>query len=526
MSEFFLQIVNMSISAGWIVLAVLLLRVVLKNAPRWITVLLWGIVAVRLVCPLSVESVISLMPSAETISPEIMTDNTPEINSGISIINNTINPIIGGLASPRPQISANPLQIMIKILSVVWIIGIVLLIAYTAISSWHLHRKVRTAVLLRDNIYQSEAVISPFVLGIIKPKIYLPFNMNTQNTEYVTLHEQAHIKRRDHLWKPLGFLLLTLHWFNPLMWLGYILLCRDIELACDEKVVKDLNVEERADYSQALLFCSVNRRMVAACPLAFGEVSVKERVKSVLSYKKPAFCIIIIAIIASIIVAVCFLTNPINSSDEIIEKLVNLDGYDVIEQDIQSITLSVPISALPESIYSQDGHQFSKDEIIVYKDDTAAVYLKSAQYSNEGTDNLYFCFDFTFDLPKKIGKTIYPFEILEDGLGSSVHVKNGILRADNGEFTDAVHYRGEGSDELIWFYVSTDALKQAQGTISFDININQISYWMDGEDYDSVSNVGGIDAINDNNYNLPKLYVRHGKSSTTAWLYSNFVWIW
>ena len=269
MADIFLKIVNMSISASWIALAVLILRLLLKKAPKWITVLLWGIVAIRLICPFNFESVMSLIPSTETISTDIMMDRTPTIDSGIPIVNKTINPIISSSFAPDPVASANPLQILIPILSIAWVSGIMIMLIYTVISYLRVKRKIGTAVLLRDNIYQSESVVSPFVLGIIKPKIYLPFNMNEQDMEHVIAHEEAHIRRKDHLWKPLGFLILTIHWFNPLMWLGYVLLCRDIELACDEKVIKELNTEQKADYSQALLSCSVNRRMIAACPLAF-----------------------------------------------------------------------------------------------------------------------------------------------------------------------------------------------------------------------------------------------------------------
>jgi len=289
MSEVFLKIINMSISASYIVLAVLLLRLLLKRAPKWIAVVLWGIVAVRLVCPFSIESVLSLIPSSEVVSPDIMMDRTPEINTGIPIVNQVVNPIIGSSFTPDPGTSANPLQLWIPTFAVIWIIGMVVLLIYTVISYVKVKSKIGTAVLYKDKIYQSENVISPFVLGLIKPKIYLPFNMDEKDMEHVVAHETAHICRKDHLWKPIGFLLLTLHWFNPIMWLGYVLLCRDIELACDEKVIKGLGHDERADYSQALLTCSVNRRIIAACPLAFGEVGVKDRVKSVLNYKKPAF---------------------------------------------------------------------------------------------------------------------------------------------------------------------------------------------------------------------------------------------
>lgn len=321
MSQIFLNIINMSISASYIVLAVLLLRLLLKKATKWITVVLWGIVAVRLICPFSIESVLSLIPSAETISPSIMTDSTPTINTGIPILNNTLNPIIGESLAPALGDSANPLQVLVPICTAIWIVGMVALLVYTVISYVRVKRKIGTAVLYKNNIFQSESVVSPFVLGLVKPKIYLPFNMSGVNMVHVVAHEQAHIRRKDHLWKPLGFILLTLHWFNPLMWLGYVFLCRDIELACDEKVIKELDHDARADYSQALLTCSVNRRMIAACPLAFGEVGVKDRVKSVLNYKKPAFWIIIAAIVACIVAAVCFLTNPINLNNSVDDEL-------------------------------------------------------------------------------------------------------------------------------------------------------------------------------------------------------------
>lgn len=314
----------MSISASWIVLAVLLLRLLLKKAPKWINGILWGIVGLRLIMPFSFESIFSLIPSSETIS-KAPDSPRPHFESGVTIIDNQVNDYLGEHYYEIVTRPTGHFADITTILAIVWIVGIVLLLAYTIISYSRVKNKIGTAVLLRDNIYQSENVISPFVLGIIKPKIYLPFNMNEQDMEHVIAHEQAHINRKDHWWKPLGFLILTLHWFNPLMWLGYVLLCRDIELACDEKVIKELNTEQKADYSQALLNCSVNRRMIAACPLAFGEVGVKDRVKSILNYKKPAFGIIVVAIIASIAVAVCFLTNPTsNKLKDIENRTLNL----------------------------------------------------------------------------------------------------------------------------------------------------------------------------------------------------------
>ncbi len=311
MSEVFLKIVNMSISASWIVFVVLLLRLFLKKAPKWITVLLWGIVGIRLIFPFSIESVMSLIPSAETVNPAVLISEVPEINTGFEVVDNIINPIIGETVTTiEPEKAVNTFKLSVLIFSKVWLIGIALMLIYALVSYLRVRKKVSTAVRIKDNIYQSENVVSPFVLGVIKPKIYLPFNMSKQDVGFVIAHEEAHIKRKDYLWKPFGFIILTLHWFNPLMWLGYALLCRDIEIACDEKVVKELSNDKRADYSQALLNCSVNRRMIAACPLAFGEVGVRERVRGVLNYKKPAFWIIVVSIIVIVITSVCLLTNP------------------------------------------------------------------------------------------------------------------------------------------------------------------------------------------------------------------------
>ena len=334
MSELFLKIINMSISASWLILAVLILRLVLKKAPKWVNVLLWGIVAVRLICPFSFESALSLIPSAETFPEKVISGPSFDIQTGISPVDNRINDYLGDRYFEGVTVPANNGNNIMTILTIVWIIGILLLVAYTIISYRRLHREIDTAVHYKDNIFQSENVSSPFVLGIINPRIYLPFSMNEQDLEHVVAHEQAHIRRKDHWWKPLGFLLLTIYWFNPLMWLAYVLLCRDIELACDEKVIKELGNEQRADYTQALVVCSVNRRMIAACPLAFGEVGVKDRVKSVMNYKKPAFWIIILAVIACVIVAVCFLTNPMGFQfDEATHTIVSANYFDMRNAD-------------------------------------------------------------------------------------------------------------------------------------------------------------------------------------------------
>ena len=336
MDDVFLKLVNLSISASWLILAVLVLRVVLKKAPKWVMPLLWGVVALRLVCLFSIESALSLIPSAETIPSEIVTETREPVLYEQATLDIVTNPTLPSAAEVPVGVSRQQAQVDFNIYSVLWLAGMAALLVHALVSAGKLKRKLATAVLLRDNIYESEFVDSPFVFGVVKPNIYLPMHMDEGTAAYVIAHERAHLARRDHWWKVLGYLVLALHWFNPLVWVAYILFCRDIELACDEKVVKGLDGAARADYSQALLSCAAPKRAVAACPLAFGEGNIKMRVKSALHYKKPAFWVAAAAVLAVVIVAVCFLTNPKSERGSLVwaQKLN--------AADVASIELYVP----------------------------------------------------------------------------------------------------------------------------------------------------------------------------------------
>ena len=336
MDDVFLKLVNLSISASWLILAVLVLRVVLKKAPKWVMPLLWGVVALRLVCLFSIESALSLIPSAETIPSEIVTETREPVLYEQATLDIVTNPTLPSAAEVPVGVSRQQAQVDFNIYSVLWLAGMAALLVHALVSAGKLKRKLATAILLRDNIYESEFVDSPFVFGVVKPNIYLPMHMDEGTAAYVIAHEHAHLARRDHWWKVLGYLVLALHWFNPLVWVAYILFCRDIELACDEKVVKGLDGAARADYSQALLSCAVPKRAVAACPLAFGEGNIKMRVKSALHYKKPAFWVAAAAVLAVVIVAVCFLTNPRSERGSLVwaQKLN--------AADVASIELYVP----------------------------------------------------------------------------------------------------------------------------------------------------------------------------------------
>ena len=336
MDDVFLKLVNLSISASWLILAVLVLRVVLKKAPKWVMPLLWGVVALRLVCPFSIESVLSLIPSAETIPSEIVTETREPVLYEQATLDIVTNPTLPSAAEVPVGVSRQQAQVDFNIYSVLWLAGMAALLVHALVSAGKLKKKLATAILLRDNIYESEFVDSPFVFGVVKPNIYLPMHMDEGTAAHVIAHERAHLARRDHWWKVLGYLVLALHWFNPLVWVAYILFCRDIELACDERVVKGLDGAARADYSQALLSCAAPGRAVAACPLAFGEGNIKTRVKSALHYKKPAFWVAAAAVLAVVIMAVCFLTNPKSERGSLVwaQKLN--------AADVASIELYVP----------------------------------------------------------------------------------------------------------------------------------------------------------------------------------------
>ena len=310
METVFIKLLNMSISASWLILAVVIIRLFLKKAPRWSVCILWGFVALKLIVPFSFKSIFSLIPSDEVIPETIATEAHPHITSGIIYVDTVVNPVMEAHLAPQVGDSANPMQIVIFIASLVWCIGMVICLIYAMTSFIILKRKVRASKKISDKIYACDDVKSPFILGILRPVIYIPSGMNKDTLDYVIAHENAHLKRGDHFWKPLGFLILSVYWFNPICWVAYILLCRDIEFACDEKVIRDKDNTYVDSYSQALLDCNAHRRVIAACPLAFGETSVKDRIKGVLNYKKPAFWVIIVAIIVCIVMAVCFLTDP------------------------------------------------------------------------------------------------------------------------------------------------------------------------------------------------------------------------
>ncbi len=405
MSELFLTVLNMSITASWLIGAVLLLRLLLKKAPKWISVLLWGLASVRLLLPFSLESAFSLLPETQWVERPAAVQNdslddipfTPDVITATDLGENVTVTYVENEVTLEIHESPDP----IGIFTYLWAAGVVLMLLYALLSTANLRRKTATAVLLRDRIYRTECSAAPFVLGILRPKIFVPFDVDEDSLTHILAHEEAHLRRLDHLWKPLGFVVLAVHWFNPLVWLGYLLLCRDIESACDEKVIRTLTDEERANYSEALLRCSIpqhsqSRRLISACPLAFGEVSVKDRVKNVLSYKKPALWILLAAILLCGITAVCFLTNP-STPTEMGDDTPAVTNWRPLEELYQNYS---PAQAEKDGCVVLDGQNVVSGEEIwkefVKKTDAkepSAVRL----YQNYSEQFVYYLFELQFN---------------------------------------------------------------------------------------------------------------------------------
>ena len=311
MSALFLLAFNMSIAASYFILAIVVFRLIFRKAPKWVNCILWALVGLRLAIPFSIESDLSLLPTSHTVITDRESSGLPfSVDSGIYTVDENVNGYLKSHYYEGITVPENAFVDTMFILSVIWLIGVAVMLIYSAISFIRLKKRVSVSLLYRDNIYYCDNIETPFILGTIRPKIYIPSGLEEAQIENVVMHEKAHLKRKDHWWKPLGFLILSFYWFNPVIWVAYILLCRDIEKACDEKVIKNMNTEEKKGYLETLLDCSVQRKMILACPVAFGEVGIKQRVKAVLNYKKPAFWVIIMAVIVTVAVSVGFLTNP------------------------------------------------------------------------------------------------------------------------------------------------------------------------------------------------------------------------
>ena len=344
MESLFIKLINLSIYASILVAVVLLLRLVSRRSPKWVICLIWALVGIRLVVPFSIQSSFSLLPQSEPVSSTALfkTVSLSQAQEGI---------VSSGAASVT-EASRSGISSVFHILSYIWLFGVILMLLYGVISYIVLRKTLRTATLYDDGIRQSEKVDSPFVLGFLRPTIYIPYTLFGKDLEYVLSHEKTHIRRKDHLWKPAGFLLLSVYWFNPAIWLAYAALSKDIELACDESVIRSLDKDERKNYSRALLNLSIRQKLITACPVAFGKTAVRNRVDHVMNYKKPALWSVVIMIACCVAVGICFMTEPkkqnaaTNEIDETQDVDDSEEGY--IIYDAEKGLLITNLSSDPE----------------------------------------------------------------------------------------------------------------------------------------------------------------------------------
>ena len=318
MTDLFLRVVELSWQAGVLALAVMLARLALRRAPKWAVCMLWALVAVRLIVPVSLQSRVSLQAEQSPVTAAL--EQLPQTQETADAIlpggGEVLTPVqpVGSVTSAEPVQAARPVM-TVEVLTAVWLAGAAVMLAYMLVSYLRLYRQVRTAVRVEDNVCRCDRWGTPFVLGMLRPRIYIPAGLDEADLSQVLAHERGHIRRGDHVVKPLAFLLLTVHWFNPVLWAAYVLLGRDMENACDERVLRTLDGAGRAAYSRALVACAVRQRPAAVCPLAFGETAVKERVKNAMSYRKPALWAAVLLLIAAVIIGVCFLTSPDRRED-------------------------------------------------------------------------------------------------------------------------------------------------------------------------------------------------------------------
>ena len=396
MNAVFLKLINMSLTASLLILAVLPIRLLMKNAPKQMTCLLWGIVAVALVCPVRFESRASVLPVTD---PIVITQNDAQATDTLPLYQE--EPILIQDIIEQKPLPTKPNYVEIG--GIIWCMGMLALLGYAAFSWLRLKRRVAASVEIEKHVYLCDDIDTPFILGMLRPHIYLPSSLDETTAQQVLVHERAHLARKDHWWKPLGYLLLTVHWFNPLVWVAYSLLCTDIELACDEKVIKDMDSGSKQAYSEALLTCSMPRHMIAACPLAFGEVGVKQRIKAVLHYKKPAFWVILIALVVCVALCAGFLTKPVVKT---LGELNNhrRDQFDTVAigNSERYVTINTNLSELFDILEQVEVHPVEQntktiDRVIVLSSENMAW----SAYLNFSTDYSYLWISYDTSLTHK-----------------------------------------------------------------------------------------------------------------------------
>lgn len=485
MSSIFLYFANISITATWVVLVLVVLRPVLKKVPKWVSCILWGVVGLRLILPINFESNFSLIPSKETIPTDIAYLTYPQIDSGVSVINNVVNPVLSDSVSLEPLSSVNTLETPLNIFTVIWVFGVLLMFIYSFVSFVYLKIKVLVSVksINEKNVFFCDNIKSPFILGFIKPKIYVPSGLNEQDLKFVLEHENSHLKRKDHIIKPISFFALSVYWFNPAIWIWYVLLCRDIESACDENVIKSYTTSYKKLYSEALLNCSSPKRMVMACPVAFGEVGVKNRIKSVLNYKKPAFWVVVVAFVCTLLFTICFITNPYNRK---FNNILNENGYEILYSEPSHISMFFMADNISQYVTEEGKNITNILKAPLETENGAEIYLESVESFPE-KDEVYLTFSVSHTNLSDEGIVTTPYIKTENGydyflkLGSKVSFSDvtGDGTSCNGEIVSV-----GPKNEFVVSVKKSWLENRRDSKISVGFNMGEIGYQRKTDNYE------------------------------------------
>lgn len=457
----FSALLNRAVAATLLILAACLYRLCFPKAPKWSRLMLWALAAIRLVLPFSIKSVFSLVPSETLLDYKTAQYAAkPEITSGIAALNQAVNPAFGESFAATPAASVNPLQVWMHLAGIVWAIGVLALLLAALVSVWKLRRRVQASIELTKGVRLCDAIDTPFLLGLFRPTVYLPSQLSQQERDVVLAHEAAHKTHGDCIWKLLGYGILCVYWFYPPVWLGYALFCRDLELACDERAVKRLSLEEKKRYASVLLSCSVPRGSFPVCPLAFGEVGVKERVKRVLD-KKPAKALIALALAVCLVIGVCFLTAKQD------EQIYGLSAGSYVMDEADAVQI------LPSRVtFRMSG---SRHEFVFMLSPISSYYMAGDYTINDG---FVTCSDGTYTLVFKIqdNDTIVLQIPDQDGLHMS-----GLFLPNGTEF----HYEAPDDSRLIFYKQEPPAgAQRADFRVSFDDKLSYgevwAEYWQNG----------------------------------------------
>lgn len=457
----FSALLNRAVAATLLILAACLYRLCFPKAPKWSRLMLWALAAIRLVLPFSIKSVFSLVPSETLLDYKTAQYAAkPEITSGIAALNQAVNPAFGESFAATPAASVNPLQVWMHLAGIVWAIGVLALLLAALVSVWKLRRRVQASIELTKGVRLCDAIDTPFLLGLFRPTVYLPSQLSQQERDVVLAHEAAHKTHGDCIWKLLGYGILCVYWFYPPVWLGYALFCRDLELACDERAVKRLSLEEKKRYASVLLSCSVPRGSFPVCPLAFGEVGVKERVKRVLD-KKPAKALIALALAVCLVIGVCFLTAKQD------EQIYGLSAGSYVMDEADAVQI------LPSRVTFR--MSVSRHEFVFMLSPISSYYMAGDYTINDG---FVTCSDGTYTLVFKIqdNDTIVLQIPDQDGLHMS-----GLFLPNGTEF----HYEAPDDSRLIFYKQEPPAgAQRADFRVSFDDKLSYgevwAEYWQNG----------------------------------------------